>query len=60
MKLAIYVQEKYYKTLDLGPEVTRYNYGKISSEIAHEINQGLMEGYNTAEHFRLQIVPVTI
>jgi hypothetical protein len=58
MRLAIYVQQKLYKIIDLGSETKRYNYGKIASEISHEINQGLMENYNPAEHFQLQIVPV--
>ena len=58
MKLAIYVQDKLYKTIDLGPEATRYNYGDIASQISHEINQGLMEDYDPAGHFSLKILPV--
>lgn len=58
MKLAIYVQEKFYRFMDLGDETTQYNYGKVASEIGHEIKQGLMESYDLSGHFNLGIVPV--
>lgn len=59
MRLAIYVQGKFYRFWDLGDEVTRYNYGEVASEISHEINQGLWESYDPAGHFSLSIVPIT-
>lgn len=60
MKIDIYVQEKFYKTMDLGPDVVRYNYGNIASQISHEINQGLMENYDPLEHFSLAIKPINL
>jgi len=58
MQLAIYVQQKFYRIMDLGPTATEYNYGNVASQISHEMDRGLMEGYDPKEHFQLRIVPL--
>jgi len=57
MIIAIYINQQYYKNIDLGP-VTGYDLGKTSDEIRHDYDQGKLGPLAPGPEYSLGIVVV--